>query len=104
MAEAPGTRLGRSGAWKNVLDESPLFEPTEDASFPFEHRLTRDQLVDQLASRSWLAALPPEAFERALADIRRVLEARGVDSVELPYRTEVYCSTAACVAVIVAGR
>ena len=94
VAEAPGTRLGRSGAWKNVLDESPLFGPAEEASFPFEHRLTRDQLVDQLASRSWLAALPPEAFERALADIRRVLEARGVDSVELPYRTEVYCSTA----------
>ena len=69
--EAPGTRLGRSGGWKNVLDESPLFGPAEEASFPFEHRLTRDQLVDQLASRSWLAAFPPDAFERALADIRR---------------------------------
>jgi len=94
VEEAVGTRLGRSGAWKQVVDDSPLFEPMVEASFPFEHRLTREQMVDQLASRSWLAALPPDAFERALADIRAVLVARGVDSVVLPYRTEVYCSTA----------
>ena len=92
--EARGTRLGRSGAWKQVIDESPMFDPMVDASFPFEHRVTREQLVDQLASRSWLAALPPDAFERALADIRGLLEQRGIESVALPYRTQVYCSPA----------
>lgn len=94
LAETQSTRGGRSGAWKQVLEQSPLFEPMVDASFPFEHRLTRDQLVDQLASRSWLAALPPDSFDSALADIRGLLEARGVETAALPYRTEVYCSTA----------
>jgi ubiquinone/menaquinone biosynthesis C-methylase UbiE len=94
VEEAAGTRLGRSGAWKQVLDESPLFEPMVEASFPFEHRLTRDQLVDQLASRSWLAALPPDAFDAAIADVRGLLESRGVESAALPYLTEVYCATA----------
>lgn len=94
MAEAPATRLGRSGAWKQVLESSPLFGPLTEASFPFEHRLTREQLVDQLASRSWLAALPPDAFEAALADIRGLLEERGIESAVLPYQTRVYCSIA----------
>jgi SAM-dependent methyltransferase len=92
--EAPGTRLGRSGGWRTAIDDSDLFGPLEGVGFPFKHRLTRDQLIDQLASRSWLAALPPDRFDDALAQIGELLDAHGVAAVALPYRTEVYCSIA----------
>jgi len=75
--------------WREVVDASGLFTPTELATFPHEQLLDEDGLVDRFLSISFVAAAPPDVR----ADVEARLRALGRDHgapVRLPYVTEVY--------------
>jgi ubiquinone/menaquinone biosynthesis C-methylase UbiE len=73
------------------LEESDLFGPVEQRTFPFAHRLDADGVVDRIASVSFIAAAPADqraALERRLREV--VASEGGV--VDFAYLTEVYVS------------
>lgn len=87
-----------AGAWRAALDDSPLFSPLERASFHHVQRLPPEGVVARVASVSFVAALPAGKRARVLDHVRRLLErdpvTRGRPLVELPYRTDVFWTTA----------
>jgi SAM-dependent methyltransferase len=77
------------GAWREALDAAPQFEAPVDETFPYEHPTTRDLLIAEIGSFSWIGALPQDRFEAALAAARAVLERHGVDELTIRYRITV---------------
>lgn len=73
-----------------VLAEHELFEPPERTSFTFWQDVTRDTLVDLVASRSHVASLPQTEREAKLDAVRALYDeyGRGHDGMQLPYLTE----------------
>jgi len=76
-----------------VLEESDLFGPVEQSTFPFVHRLDADGVVDRIASVSFVAAAPAEQRAELERQLREVVAAEGGE-VEFAYLTEVYVSRA----------
>ena len=67
---APSPR-SRRAAWRAAVEASPLFGPLERRSFAFEQlRDTSDDVVDRVASTSFVAALPPAEREELLVQVR----------------------------------
>jgi SAM-dependent methyltransferase len=89
-----GTPGYRAGDWRLAFERTTLFTPLERAEFRLEHELTPDGVVARVASVSFIAALPDEAREDVLGQVRKLLvedpETRGRGTVVLPYRTDVY--------------
>ncbi len=87
-----------AGAWRAALERSRLFSPLESASFRHVQRLPPEGVVARVASVSFVAALPAGKRARVLDRVRRLLErdpvTRGRTLVELPYRTDVFWTTA----------
>jgi ubiquinone/menaquinone biosynthesis C-methylase UbiE len=84
-----GAPTHRSGAWKAVLDGSPLFSPESVRHYPNEQRLDADLLVDRVASTSVIAQLPDAERIAVLDDVRRL--ATGQPQVmTLRYTTELH--------------
>jgi ubiquinone/menaquinone biosynthesis C-methylase UbiE len=52
------------------LAASPLFGPVEHRTWPSEQRVTRDELVDLISSRSYVASMPASARAELLDTIR----------------------------------
>jgi ubiquinone/menaquinone biosynthesis C-methylase UbiE len=74
--------------WRAVLDASPLFGPAEERSFPWVQAHTTEELVDRIASVSFVAKLEPGAREELLAQVRR--EVHGLPQpIDFRYRTDV---------------
>jgi ubiquinone/menaquinone biosynthesis C-methylase UbiE len=76
-----------------ALEQSDLFGPVEERSFPFPQQLDADGLADRIASISFVAAAPADVrteLDRRLREI--VAEQGGV--VDFAYVTEVYVSRA----------
>ena len=69
------------------LARSGLFGEVEERRFAHAHALTREGVLDRVASTSVVAALPPEE-RRAL--LERVRAHVGGESAVLRYVTEVY--------------
>ncbi|MCW2910893.1 MAG: putative methyltransferase, partial [Actinomycetia bacterium] len=59
-----------------------------------KHRLSRDELIDLAASRSYVITMPDEQREAVLARVRRLASAlpglAGSGELVLPYVTECY--------------
>jgi SAM-dependent methyltransferase len=72
----------------------PPFGPVERFDVAWEHRLSRDGLVDLAASRSYVITMPEEQRSRVLAQVRHLASTdpalAGSDEVALPYVTECY--------------
>jgi ubiquinone/menaquinone biosynthesis C-methylase UbiE len=74
--------------WRAVLDSSPLFGPAEERSFPWVQAHTTEELVDRIASVSFVAKLEPGAREELLAQVRREVEGLP-QPFDFRYRTDV---------------
>jgi SAM-dependent methyltransferase len=77
-----------------ALEASPLFGPVERHAFGFAQQLDADDLVERIASVSFVAAAPPEKRAALERNLRAVVAAHG-GTVDFPYLTEVYVSFAA---------
>ncbi len=72
----------------------PPFGPVERRDVEWKHRLSRDELVDLAASRSYVITMPEEQRAAVLAGVRRLAGTQaalgGSDELVLPYVTECY--------------
>ena len=87
--------------WPAALRRCALFEPVEQADFRQSHRLTRAGVLDRVASVSFVAAAEPSAQAEVLADVDALLRddpaTAGLETIELPYDTEVMWATRAII-------
>jgi SAM-dependent methyltransferase len=83
--------VGHSAA---ALEESSLFGPVEQRSFPFVQQLDADGVAGRIASVSFVAAAPAEQRAELDRKLREVVAAQG-GIVDFPYVAEVYVSRVA---------
>ena len=85
--QVSGRRVAR------VAARCALFEPWDSVLFRQTQVLTRDGVLDRVASVSFVAAAEPSAQAELLASVDALLrddpETAGRDTIELPYDTEV---------------
>jgi SAM-dependent methyltransferase len=77
--------------WRPRLTASKLFGAVEQKSFVFEQQLSRADIVDRVASTSFVAALPPADREVLLGQVGKVV-AGYAEPIGFPYRTDVFVS------------
>jgi SAM-dependent methyltransferase len=70
----------------------PPFGAVERLDVPWRQRLSRAAVLDLVASRSDVIALPPEDRAALLAEVRDLLDSHPQDELDLPYVTR--CSRA----------
>ncbi|MEY9848929.1 SAM-dependent methyltransferase [Streptacidiphilus sp. BW17] len=89
-----GTPVTGGVGVEGLADHPDLFEPVERFDVPWTHTLTGDQLVDLVASRSYVITLPDADRETLLAEVRALTRRHpalaGRTRVQLPYVTECY--------------
>lgn len=92
LVEVTGEWSKTSGGSHELLAESDLFGEVETATFAFWQDVTRDTLVDIVASRSFIAALPEAEREARLDAVRALYDdyGRGHDGMQLPYVVECF--------------
>lgn len=82
------------GHWREAFRQTGRFVRAGKARFDHVHEADADTVVARVDSVSFVAALPPETRERALAEVRALLEThpetRGQRSLALPYRVDLY--------------
>ena len=81
----------REGKWRAPLAASALFGDPETAEFRYEQQFTADDLVDRVASTSFVAAMADDE-RRPLLDRVRALAAGRAEPFPFPYLTEVLIS------------
>ncbi|GLY64213.1 class I SAM-dependent methyltransferase [Amycolatopsis taiwanensis] len=64
------------------------FEPVQSRDFRWKHLMTPGQILDMVASRSYVITLKPETREELLGRVRALLDAKH--PVEMPYVTKCY--------------
>jgi SAM-dependent methyltransferase len=84
-----------SGVGVDALADHPdLFAPVEQFDVEWRHTLSGDQLVDLVASRSYVITMAEADREALLTEVRALLTGHpalaGRTHVELPYVTESY--------------
>ncbi|EON25544.1 methyltransferase type 11 [Nocardioides sp. CF8] len=91
LLDVMGEQMHTSGS-QEVLADSDLFEGVEAKTFAFWQDVTRDTLVDIVASRSYIASLPAEEREAKLDAVRALYDdyGRGHDGMQLPYVVECF--------------
>jgi ubiquinone/menaquinone biosynthesis C-methylase UbiE len=87
LVEVTGEWSATSGDSHERLAESDLFGELETEKFTFWQDVTRDTLVDIVASRSYVASLPEVDREAKLEAVRALYDdyGRGHDGMQLPY-------------------
>jgi MOSC domain-containing protein YiiM len=84
----------RTGAWREVFGRTALFEPLQEVTLSSVQHATPAELVDRVASISYIAAMRDEDREPVLADVRRLLATdpatAGLERVDLPHIVHVY--------------
>ncbi|GGD13301.1 class I SAM-dependent methyltransferase [Nocardioides daphniae] len=70
------------------LLHSPLFSFVEEQTYTIWQDIDRETVSDLVLSRSWVAALSPEARARAVEEVQAFYAdyGRGMDGMQLPYR------------------
>jgi SAM-dependent methyltransferase len=68
----------RTGAWRGAFERTKLFGPLEERVFPNEQSLDADELVDRIASVSFIAALDEKERTKLLRAARALPGAAGV--------------------------
>ncbi|WP_042428777.1 class I SAM-dependent methyltransferase [Streptacidiphilus anmyonensis] len=91
----PDGARATAGEGVNGLDDHPdLFHPVERFDVEWSQTLTGDQLVDLVASRSYVITMAATEREALLTEVRALLDRHpalaGRERVELPYRTNCY--------------
>jgi SAM-dependent methyltransferase len=85
---------GHTEAWIEEVAVGPPFGPLERHDVPWRREVTREQVVDLVASRSFLLSAAAGERERLLAAVRGLLgehpDTRGRDVLTLPQRTICY--------------
>jgi ubiquinone/menaquinone biosynthesis C-methylase UbiE len=93
-ADLSAMRRHRSGRWREAFDDQPRFEPLSTATFDNAQRVSHDDFLANLASRSYVARLNPAARRQLLSDISDLLEQTGAPieagRVVVPMQTDVY--------------
>jgi hypothetical protein len=69
---AQGVPRHAANEWRGVLERTPLFEATGDATFAFRQQLDRDGMADRVASTSFIAAMSEEEREPLLDRVREL--------------------------------
>jgi SAM-dependent methyltransferase len=77
----------RTGEWKRPFEESGLFGPLTFRSYPFEHEVDADTMVERVRSISWIAVLPDAERGPVLDEVRALFEGMP-DRFPVPYHTE----------------
>lgn len=84
----------RTAHWREAFDTTALFEPIEEAAFPYVQRASPETIVDRVASISYVASLPNELREPYLDEVRELLRTdpatAGREIIELPYTARIY--------------
>ena len=75
--------------WRADIDASPLFGPAEVRSFAWVQPYTREELVDRIASVSFIARLDDDARADLLERVRALAGAAG-EPFPFRYRTDVF--------------
>jgi hypothetical protein len=87
-------QVGRQGVTSIRGITGPLFGPLQRHTVEWAHRLTRDQLLDMVASRSYIITMPAAQRAQVLAEVGRLAGTHpalaGRDELVLPYRTECF--------------
>jgi SAM-dependent methyltransferase len=88
-------RLGQildSGEQRRSTEIGPPFGPVETRDFGWTHRIGPDQLLDLVASRSYVILLPPDQRAALLAQVRHLIVTHpalaGRTLFDLPYVTQ----------------
>ena len=76
-------------AWRAVIEESALFGPLVESSFPHEQVLDEPGLVDRVLSTSYVASAPPARRDEVEAGLRAIVRERG-GQVVVPYVTSTH--------------
>ena len=80
--------------WRAAFERTHRFSPVDDASFPNPMSVSPEQLLDRVASISFVAAADPSARESVLDEVRELLASHpdlaGRERILFPYRTDVY--------------
>lgn len=79
----------RAGAWRRVIDSSPLFQLVLSEELPNDQELPPGGLVERAESISFMAALPEDKRRDALAELG-AFEARTPPPIVLPHVTELF--------------
>jgi MOSC domain-containing protein YiiM/SAM-dependent methyltransferase len=78
--------------WRDALARSGLFGAWASVTFRHAQRLTREGVLDRVASVSFIAAAEPSVRAGVLADVAAMLDedpgTRGRELIDLPYVTE----------------
>jgi SAM-dependent methyltransferase len=93
-ADLSTMRRHGSGMWRRAFASDSRFEPLREAAFANPQRMSREEFIASLASRSYVAAMAEGDRAELLAEVARLLErpdapAKG-EGVFLPLRTDVY--------------
>ena len=93
---AGGVRIPRHRRleWKRPLDDSALLAPVEVRLFPHAQQMTPDDLVDRVASISFVAVLPDDERAQVLEQVRALAishpDLAGRPSFSFPYLAETH--------------
>jgi SAM-dependent methyltransferase len=83
-----------SGRWREAFDGQRRFSPLSHATFENTQRVSRDDFLANLASRSYVARLDPDAQRELLAEISDLLGKPEApiegDHLVVPTRTDAY--------------
>jgi SAM-dependent methyltransferase len=78
-----------NGDAEGLLEASPLFGPVEHRTWPGEQRVTVEELLEVVASRSYVASLGEPAHREVLGRIREAVAAES-EPIVLRYVVDVY--------------
>ncbi|MGH2946193.1 MAG: methyltransferase domain-containing protein [Solirubrobacteraceae bacterium] len=67
-------RRHRTGRWREAFDGEQRFGPLSGATFANTQRMSRDEFIANLASRSYVARLDPNAKRELIGEIADLLE------------------------------
>jgi SAM-dependent methyltransferase len=80
--------------WRAAFDRADRFTSVDEASFPNPVLVTPDQLLDRVASISFVAAADTGDRQTVLDEVRAMLathpDLAGRERISFPYRTDVY--------------
>lgn len=83
----PEAERYETGAWRRALEGTELFEPLVEPRPPeHEQRQDREGLVSQIASWSYIAAMPDAQRQEVLDEVRRLTP----DEIRITLRTDVF--------------
>jgi SAM-dependent methyltransferase len=87
-----------AGEWRDAIERSAQFGALHARQFGYQQVLEPDGVVELMASRSFIAALPPAEHAAVRAELRELLathpDTAGRDRLVLPYRTDAYWTVA----------